>query len=351
MRDAGVDTTTQPVDAISTGGRPSTGGAIAPDGSTGPLDTGGVTDDNCATGVYDSATPPKVLSLSGNLGVHDPVVLQAGNTYYLFATGLGAKTSTNLTTWAAGTRPFAAPAWMTSAVPGVTDLWAPDISYFGGKYHLYYSGSTFGSNKSCIGHATRDSMTTGTWTDQGSATICSNVGTTDNWNAIDPNVVLDTAGTPWLSLGSFWGGLKIIQLDAAGKRVGTTVTAIAARPNNGGAMEAPFIVRRCGFYYLFMSWDACCKGADSTYNIRVARATNVTGPYTDKAGTTAMQGGGTLIAQGDATFAGPGHQAVLFVGTKAYLVYHAYLKSNGVATLRIADLVWDANGWPMPVGP
>jgi hypothetical protein len=42
---------------------------------------------------------------------------------------------------------------------------------------------------------------------------------------------------------------------------------------------------------------------------------------------------------------------VLFVGTKAYLVYHAYLKSNGVATLRIADLVWDANGWPMPVGP
>ena len=315
---------------------------------------GSSSSDRCDVGVYEAANPPKVLTLSGNLGAHDPsAILQtSNNTYYEFQTGLGAKTSTNLTTWTAAAVPFAAPAWLQTNVPGVADLWAPDIAYLGGQYHLYYAGSTFGSNRSCIGHATRASLNAGSWVDQG-VVICSNVNTTDNWNAIDPNVVVDTAGTPWLDFGSFWSGIKIVQLDQNGARVGTsTPTAIAARPNNGGALEGPFIVRRCGYYYLFTSWDTCCKGASSTYNIRVVRSANITGPYVDKAGTSATSGGGTLIAQGDGTsWAGPGGQSVLFAGNRAYLIYHAYAMSNGVATLRLADLVWDSSGWPMPIGP
>ena len=323
------------------GGTSATAGAAGSSGST----------EGCDIGVYDAASPPKVLTLTGDLGVHDPAAIAANGTYYLYQTGLGAKTSKDLTTWAAAGKPFGTPAWMSTTIPGVGDLWAPDISFFGGQYHLYYAGSTFGSNKSCIGHATREALATGSWVDSGAATLCSNVGSTDNWNAIDPNVVLDAAGAPWLAFGSFWSGLKIVPLDSAGNRAGTTVTSIAARPNNGGALEAPFVVRRCDFFYLFMSWDKCCQGADSTYNIRVVRATSVTGPYSDKAGTAALQGGGTLIAQGDDTWAGPGGQSVMIVGKKAYLVYHAYAKSNGTATLRIADLVWDASGWPVPVGP
>jgi arabinan endo-1,5-alpha-L-arabinosidase len=337
----------------ATGGRGGTNGDAG--GTTGGATAGatgsGGSDDGCDIGVYDAASPPKVLTLTGNLGAHDPAAIASEGTTYVYQTGLGAKTSTNLTTWAAAARPLGTPAWMSTAITGVGDLWAPDVSFFGGKYHLYYAGSTFGSNKSCIGHATRESLATGSWTDSGAATLCSNIGSTDNWNAIDPNVVLDAAGTPWLALGSFWSGLKIVQLDSAGKRVGTTVTAIAARPSKGGALEAPFIVRRCGYFYLFMSWDKCCQGADSTYNIRVVRATSVTGPYSDKAGTAALEGGGTLIAQGNDTWAGPGGQSVMIVGQKAYLVYHAYAKSNGTATLRIADLVWDTSGWPVPVGP
>jgi arabinan endo-1,5-alpha-L-arabinosidase len=339
---------------VATGGTKATGGTTSGvgTGGTGSGDAATSTTDRCDVGVYDSANPPKALTLTGNLGAHDPSAIESSGTYYEFQTGLGAKTSTNLTTWSGASAPFAAPAWIKSAVSGVTDLWAPDISYFGGTYHLYYAGSTFGSNKSCIGHATRTSLSTGSWADQGSATICSNITTTgDNWNAIDPNVVLDMDGTPWLVFGSFWGGIKIIQLDPTGARVGTAVTGIAARPNNGGALEGPFMVRRCGYYYLFTSWDTCCKGAASTYNMRVVRGTSVTGPFADKAGTAAMQGGGTLIAEGDSTWAGPGGQSVMFVGTKAYLVYHAYAMSDGTATLRIADLVWDASGWPVPVGP
>jgi arabinan endo-1,5-alpha-L-arabinosidase len=339
----------------ATGGSTSTGGAKATggfEGTGGAQGTGGAAVDRCDVGVYDSAKPPKALTLTGSLDAHDPSAIESNGTYYEFQTGLGAKTSTNLTTWSGASAPFAAPAWMKSAVTGVTDLWAPDISSFGGTYHLYYAGSTFGTNKSCIGHATRASLSTGSWADQGSATICSNITTTgDNWNAIDPNVVVDADGTPWLVFGSFWGGIKIIQLDQTGARAGTTLTGIAARPSNGGALEGPFMVRRCGYYYLFTSWDTCCKGASSTYNMRVVRGTSVTGPFADKAGTAAMQGGGTLIAQGDSTWAGPGGQSVMIVGTKAYLVYHAYAMSDGTATLRIADLVWDSNGWPIPVGP
>jgi arabinan endo-1,5-alpha-L-arabinosidase len=327
------------------------GGTSGLAGTSGGGTGAGGSTEGCDIGVYDAASPPKVLTLTGNLGAHDPAAIADDGNYYLYQTGLGAKTSKNLTAWTAATKPLSTPAWLSTAISGVGDLWAPDVSLFGGKYHLYYAGSTFGSNKSCIGHATRDSLATGSWTDSGAATLCSNIGSTDDWNAIDANVVLDAEGTPWLALGSFWSGLKIVQLDAAGNRVGTKYTSIASRPSNGGALEAPFIVRRCGYFYLFMSWDKCCDGAKSTYNIRVARATSVTGPYSDKAGTAAMQGGGTLVAQGDDTWAGPGGQSVMIAGKKAYLVYHAYAKSNGTATLRIAELVWDASGWPVPVGP
>jgi len=332
------------------GGDEGTGGRLDA-GSTGGTGGGAVGLDRCDVGVYDAASPPKVLSLTGSLNTHDPSAIAADNMYYLFYTGLGAETSANLTAWKSAGSPFGTPSWLSSTITGISNLWAPDISQFAGKVHLYYAGSTFGSNKSCIGHATLDSLAAGSWIDDGAATICSNVNSSDNWNAIDPNLVVDTDGKAWLAFGSFWGGLQIVQVDDAGKRVGTTVTAIASRPNKGGALEAPFMVRRCGYYYLFMSWDTCCKGADSTYNIRVVRGTSVTGPFSDKAGTAALQGGGSLIAEGDASFAGPGGQSVMIAGNRAYLVYHAYAKPSGATTLRIADLVWDATDWPVPVGP
>jgi arabinan endo-1,5-alpha-L-arabinosidase len=343
--------------SAGTGGK-ATGGAggLAGGGSAGS-GSGGAAGDRCDVGVFNAADPPAIVSVSGSTGTHDPSLIEAGGRFYLFHTGggmgLGAKTSTDLMSWANASTVFPSnPSWIAPLVPGVANLWAPDVSYFGGQYHLYYSASTFGENRSCIGHATRASLETGSWTDQGQV-ICSNVGTNDNWNAIDPNLVLDAAGAPYLSFGSFWSGLKMIPLDATGARMGTSAPlAIANRPQNGGALEAPFIVRRCGYYYLFMSWDRCCQGANSTYNIRVARSTSVTGPYTDKAGTAAAQGGGTLLVQGDARWKGPGHNAVIFRGNTAYNVYHSYdANANGRVTLRISELAWDAEGWPISAGP
>jgi arabinan endo-1,5-alpha-L-arabinosidase len=341
---------------MAAGGEVVGGNAGATMGGTSGTAGGTAAGDRCDIAKLDASKPPQALTLSGNLGTHDPVIMAADGKFFLYSTGnnIGAKTSSDLLSWqaapdvlTAGTRP----AWLSEQVPGVSNLWAPDISFFGGAYHLYYSASTFGKNRSCIGHLTRASLSTGSWAEKGPV-ICSNVSSNDNWNAIDPNVVVEPDGTPWLSFGSFWSGIKLIKLDQQGARVGTSLDAIAARPSAGGALEAPFIVRRCGYYYLFVSWDKCCQGVDSTYNIRVGRSADVQGPYTDKDGKAMAQGGGTLLVQGDARWKGPGHSAVIFTDKGAFNLYHAYdAQRNGASTLRISELAWDAAGWPVSGGP
>src|SRR5262249_33158504 len=149
------------------------------------------------------------------------------------------------------------------------------------------------------------------WTDLGPV-ICSNDGTVDDWNAIDPHVVLDTAGTPWMSLGSFWSGIKLIQLTRTGERADSSLRALASPPST--AIEASYIVYRAPYYYLFASFDFCCQGAASSYNVRVGRSTSITGPYVDRTGLDMLAGGGTPVVAGDSRWAGPGSNAVVRIG-------------------------------------
>lgn len=299
---------------------------------------------------------PRNLSLRGNLGTHDPVIIPAGGKYYEYQTGkfVYAKVSNDLVSW--DPLPSQFPRvfdWMKRQVPGITDdLWAPDISFFGGKYHLYYSGSTFGSQRSCIGHATRANLGSGSWSDE-NGVICSNTGgTKQDWNAIDPNVIVDEDGTPWMAFGSFWSGIKMIKLTKDGKRDGDQLISIASRAGAAGnAIEAPFIIRRCGYYYLFVSFDKCCSGNKSTYRVMVGRSKSVTGPYVDKSGKPMMQGGGTQVVAGDSRWKGPGHSAVFEDKGKWYNVYHAYAAGDGHSELRITEMGWDADGWPMSHAP
>jgi len=319
-----------------------------------PPDAADPSSDRCDVGIFDPENPPRALTLSGNLGAHDPVIIAAEGQYHYFSTGNGisVKTSSDLLRWTQQPDVFpATPAWFEQRVPAYAprNIWAPDISYFGGQYHLYYSVSSFGSNRSCIGHATRASLTEGSWTDHEDAFCSNQPGQNDNYNAIDPNVVLDETGSPWLAFGSFWSGVKLIRLDLNGERAGTELVALASR--GGGAIEAPFLVRRCGFYYLFVSFDACCQGADSTYNTRVGRSRELLGPYLAQNGTPMLEGGGTLVLAAGGDWVGPGHNAILIEGTRAYNVYHAYSASNGASQLRISELVWDAQGWPISGGP
>ena len=330
--------------------------AAMPDDAASGGDAGMGDDDLCDYAVLDPARPPATLALTGATGTHDPTLIESKGVYYLWNTGprIPAKTSTDLKAWRDAPSAFGNqnPAWVAREVPGATDLWAPDVSFFGGQYHLYYSASTFGSNSSCIGHATRAALESGSWQDQGPV-VCSNHGTRDDWNAIDPNVVVDAEGTPWLSFGSFWSGIKAIELDMTGKRANDDLHSLATRPRNvEGAIEAPVIVRRCGFYYLFVSFDKCCSGANSTYNMRVGRSENVMGPYVDKQGTPLLQGGGSPLLMVHARYKGPGHNAVLLAEDGAYNVYHTYdAQQNGRSILRVSELRWDADKWPVSGGP
>ena len=299
------------------------------------------------------AALPDQLPLSGAItDVHDPVAFERAGRIWVFSTGPGilTRSSTDLHSWTLGARVFAEnPPWVTRTIGTIDALWAPDLSYFGGTHHLYYAASTFGSNRSCIGHATKDDLDSpAAWTDRGPV-ICSNVTTVDDFNAIDPNVVEEVGGTRLLAFGSFWSGIKLVRLDASGARADQAMIALASRP--GDALEAPYIVYRAPYYYLFLSFDFCCQGAASTYRVGVGRSRQVTGPYVDRTGLDLRHGGGTPVVTGDSRWAGPGHNAILHHRGRDYNLYHAYdVLANSTPTLRISELVWQ-DGWPVSAEP
>jgi arabinan endo-1,5-alpha-L-arabinosidase len=296
-------------------------------------------------------------------GVHDPVMIKEGNTYYLFCTGFGISvfSSTDLQNWKKEKPVFAAaPQWAVEAVPGYRGhTWAPDISYYNGKYYLYYSVSTFGKNNSCIGVAVNKTLNALSpdykWEDMGK--VIASVPGKDRWNAIDPNLIIDENKTPWLSFGSFWSGLKLVKLNSDLKTLTQPeqVISIAARTkgsgadsSGGNAIEAPFIFKKGTYYYLFASWDYCCRGEKSNYKVVVGRSKQVTGPYLDKNSVTMTSNGGTLVLEGDAKeWFGAGHNAVYHVEGKDYIVYHGYdALDKGRSKLLINELAWDKEGWP-----
>jgi arabinan endo-1,5-alpha-L-arabinosidase len=299
-----------------------------------------------------AVTYPHSQTLSGTTFAHDPsMVKTAGGRYYLFYTGGGIQiaTSTNRTAWSHAGQVLPGGAGWAAAYGGYKDLWAPDVSYHNGVYWLYYAVSTLRSNHSAIGLATSPTAAPGTWTDRG--LVYASQSTSD-YNAIDPALMVDSSGRWWLSFGSFWTGIKMIRIDpATGKQLSSDTTrySIAQRPSPD-AEEAGYIYPHGGYYYLFVSFDYCCRGTNSTYNIRVGRSTKPTGPYLDKDGVAMTAGGGTRILGSHGYVIGPGGQSVMRDGDGDVLVYHYYdAELNGTAQLGLSHLRWDSAGWPTAV--
>jgi arabinan endo-1,5-alpha-L-arabinosidase len=304
------------------------------------------------------AAAPEVLTLEGDTSpVHDPAIIREGNTYYLFASNRFAEKlvpmfcSPDLRKWALCGNVFdRVPDWALEEVPGARGIWAPDVSYFRGRYRLYYSVSTFGKNRSVIGLVTNRTLDPKSpeyrWVDEGRV-----VGSTseDDWNAIDANLAVDEEGRPWLAWGSFWDGIKMRAVDPETGKLSasdTTLHSLASRrPLKPPSIEAPFIVRRNGYFYLFVSFDMCCRGKDSSYKVVVGRAPEITGPYRDRDGTPMTEGGGTLLLEGAEAWRGPGHPAVLLEAEADFLVFHAYDGTTGRPTLQISTMIWE-EGWP-----
>lgn len=314
-----------------------------------------------------AATPQRQQGQQGQQGqphgataepaVHDPVMIKCGQRYYLFCTGQGISVfvSDDMRSWRYDGAVFdTAPAWITRYVPRFKrHFWAPDILYHDGMYHLYYSCSTFGSNRSVIGHAVNATLDRNDpsyrWVDTGAVIASSPQG--DDWNAIDPNAAIDADGVAWLCFGSFWSGIRLVCLDSGLDRTyeSQRPCLLAARdraesPEN--AIEAPFIFRHGGYYYLFVSVDFCCRGAQSTYRIAVGRSERITGPYTDRNGRPMEEGGMTLLTSSSERWAAIGHCGIHTVDGRDMLVAHAYDARDGRAVLIVRPIKWDSDGWP-----
>ncbi len=306
--------------------------------------------------------------------VHDPVMIQENDTYYLFCTGWGISvwSSPDMKDWTKEDPIFKeSPLWAKEAVKGFKGhIWAPDIAYFNNQYYLYYSVSAFGKNTSCIGLATNKTLNSNDpdfkWVDHGKI-IQSYPGKT-NWNAIDPNLIISDENTPYLVFGSFWDGLKMVKLSSDATKVVSnldSIKTIASRkksssdPNppsidnnpvdaGSNAIEAPFIFKKGDYYYLFASIDYCCKGVNSTYKMIIGRSKNVQGPFVDKDGNDMATGGGSILYQGNKDWYGVGHNSAYTFNGKDYLIFHGYdAKDEGKPKLIIKEMQWDKNKWPI----
>ncbi len=301
--------------------------------------------------------------------VHDPVMAYSDSLYHLYSTGWGIQhaTSRDLRSWRISPTPAMTviPQWTRDSVPGFAGhVWAPDVIQWHGRWWMAYSCSTFGRNGSAIGLlSTRRLGEPAVWNDEG-CIVTSREGR-DNWNAIDPNFIIDEDDQPWMTFGSFWDGIQLVRLDttmhmAAGQKPVTIARRHApgdatAEPNptskfaGTNAIEAPFIFHHDGYYYLFVSWDYCCRGAKSNYRVAVGRSRNVSGPYVDRSGRPMLQGGGTLLLEGDKReYEAAGHCAAYHLpdGTDRFICHGYSIPQEGASLLVSRNIVWTSDGWP-----
>jgi arabinan endo-1,5-alpha-L-arabinosidase len=315
--------------------------------------------------VADSSGTLAGYSLTGSTQpMHDPSIIRQGATYYVFTSDwigpppgnyLPIRCSQDELDWTTCGSVFAhIPAWVQRKVPGAVALWAPDISYFNGLYHLYYAGSTAGSQRSVIGLATNTTLDAADpaykWVDAGEV-LESAPG--DNFNAIDPNIAIDAAGSVWITYGSYWSGIKQMQIDpqTGAPLANATTLALATRPDvPNNPIEGASIVHHGNFYYLFVSVDYCCEAniANDDYKEAVGRSTSPQGPFVDGNGTPMMNGGGNVIleTQGIWTAPGGGTAYVDPATGESVLVFHALKTTeNGAPYLWIKHISWQ-NDWP-----
>ena len=294
--------------------------------------------------------------LVGQTFSHDPsTIVKSGENYYSFSTGSGIRTksSPDLIHWTNGRAVFAhPPKWSSTVAPNFDGvIWAPDVVRVNGNFFLYYAVSAWGKQTSAIGvavNATLDPAATNfLWHDVG-IVIRSTNGTA--FNAIDPSAFLDADGKLWLAFGSYWQGIFLAAINPqTGLRVATNAPLYQLAWNH--SIEAACLTRHGKYYYLFVNWGQCCKGTNSTYEVRVGRAEKITGPYRDRDGNDLATGGGSVFLQSSGRFIGPGHIGIVDDGSTNVATrfsYHYYdAASEGHSRLAVGKLDW-LDDWPHP---
>ena len=299
-------------------------------------------------------SPP---ALTGQTFIHDPsTVVQDGSRYYVFGTGPGIRTksSPDLVQWEAGKPVFRdPPAWINNFVPTFGEyFWAPDII----RMDENFSSTTprppgRNPSPSSASPPTRRSTRRRPIICGPMAARSSRPPTATASTPFDPSVFRDDDGKLWLAFGSYWQGIFLTELDPdTGLRPGTNSPLFHLAWNN--SIEAACLTRHEMFYYLFVNWGECCKGTNSTYEVRVGRAEKVTGPYLDRDGKNLADGGGSPFLRSCGRFIGPGHIGIVaddLTNGPTRFSYHYYdAATKGRSRLAIGTIDW-SDGWPVPV--
>ena len=238
------------------------------------------------------------------------------------------------------------PVWRTGA-----DLWAPDLNYVGGKYVVYYALGVWREiKKSGCGVAVADSPD-GPYTDIG---MLVDYATTGVSNSIDP-FFYDDGSHKYL----FWGsinkesGIWAVELsdDGLSLKPGTEKVQVGNRK-----VEAVYIHKHEGWYFLFASHGFCCDGVNSSYHLVVARSRNLLGPYVGKDGKNFLDDDYDevfLHNSPDSTFTGTGHNSEIFTDDAGqdWIVFHAYSRTLSYIwrSALMEPVCWDNEGWPFIV--
>ncbi len=314
-----------------------------------------------------TADPLANYLLTGDtLPILDPSVIRQGSTYYAFSTDVAGSSTGNYlpihcskdkVNWTAcgSIFPGAMPEWVTDKVPGIIGLWAPDVSYFNGEYHIYYNGSTLHSQRTVIGLVTNKTLDPTDpdykWVDRGMV-LESTAG--DDFNALDPTILHDSDDSVWLTYGSYWSGIKQRQIDpASGMLLASNPTRydLATRPGvPNNPIEGASLVHHGNYYYLFVSVDYCCEQnvASNDYKQAVGRSSSPHGPFVDEAGTPMMNGGGTVLLHGNGTWSAPGGGTAYLdeANGDSFLIFHAHNMAKSDHPYQwVKSLTWE-NDWP-----
>jgi arabinan endo-1,5-alpha-L-arabinosidase len=285
-------------------------------------------------------------------GVHDPTVIRdERGVYTLMSTNnlLAVSQSTDMANWSSkGKLLSAVPSWMSTVYSGIADIWAPHLSKMGGNYWVYYCGSVFGKNTSLIGAKSSPTLDATSanykWTDIGEVWRST---ASNDYNAIDPEILVDGSGKAWMSFGSFWQGLRMIAIDpSTGKQLASNKTLYKTASRGGGAIEGPSTIQHGGWTYLFAAFDKCCDGVNSTYRTMYGRSANPTGPYLDESGKDMASSGGTQLLASYGRYVGLGGGSPFHDGRRDYFALHYYDRNrNGASYLQLREIVYGDDGW------
>jgi arabinan endo-1,5-alpha-L-arabinosidase len=226
------------------------------------------------------------------------------------------------------------PRWVVGGPAG--DMWAPHAVVFDGRYYVYYAGRQYGTGIMAIGVAASDSPT-GPFHDLGKPLISGY----RPYVAIDPFAFQAADGTKYIYWGSNSDPIRVQALSSDGMAlVGKPKVALAPRSSdNGGLIEAPWILRHDGAYYLMYSQGDCCS-SHADYQVAVARSTSPTGPF--------VRDPNNPILSGNGHFTAPGHNATITDDAgQDWIIYHARLGGNLIQDrdLMLDPIVWK-DGWP-----